>query len=113
MGQFYGKRKEGEVIDDEQCGSVSGLHEGNCGACLAAEVCNHPCHDWFLEIGLRLRIIDDDVNDAYDSTEEKESRKPSPLNKSQESILIYSSQDQLEDSFDPLLYGKTTTQSGE
>jgi len=44
-----------EILDDDQLGSISGLHEGDCGACLAAEVCNHPCcHDWFLEIGLRL-----------------------------------------------------------
>lgn len=38
-----------EILDDDPYGSLPGLHKGDCGACLAAEVCNHPCcHDWFL-----------------------------------------------------------------
>lgn len=97
-----------EVLDNTQ-GSVVRLHEGECGSCLAADVCTHSCcHDWFLDIGHRLRIIEDNANNSSDSDEEKESKTPSKSETIRESIFSYSTTDQIEDSSDPLLYGKTS-----
>lgn len=104
-----------EVLDDTS-GSATRLHEGECGACLAADVCNHTCcHDWFLEIGHRLRLIHEDEA-ARDSgtVEGDEAAHQSPSNTTQASIFRYSTAEQMDDACDPLLYGhKSAVQPGE
>lgn len=95
---------------------VTKLHLGECETCLAADVCNHPCcHDWFLEIGHRLRLIDEDegANDVGTSEETEMDHRPSPQT-SQASIFSFSRAEQMEDSCDPLLYcRKSTAKPGE
>ena len=68
-----------DVLDDTRS-SVVRLHEGECGACLAADVCSHPCcHDWFLEIGHQLRLVhDDEVASDTEASMGKESTGSSP-----------------------------------
>ena len=95
-----------DVLDDTRS-SVVRLHEGECGACLAADVCSHPCcHDWFLEIGHQLRLVhDDEVASDTEASMGKESTGSSPsANARKASIFRYSRREQMEDECDPLLY---------
>lgn len=80
---------------------LSEIHEGDCANCLATDPCNHPCcHNWFLEIGHRIGILKDEDICSDGSGEGKESEHP------QESILQHSPADQIDDTCDPLLYGR-------
>ena len=97
-----------ELLDDTR-DSVTSLHAGECATCLAADVCNHQCcHDWFLEIGHCLRIIEDEEAGESGSTEDKES-KQYPSDANQESIFSYSRREQMDDSCDPIFYGQKST----
>ena len=94
-----------KILEDTQESAIR-LHDGDCGSCLAADVCTHPCcHEWFLEIGQRLRIIEDQSYNSHDSMEDKETTTPSKSAKGQSSFFRYTKLDQMKDSCDPLLYG--------
>ncbi|KAJ7377557.1 hypothetical protein OS493_028541 [Desmophyllum pertusum] len=97
-----------ELLDDTR-GSVTSLHARECATCLAADVCNYQCcHDWFLDIGHRLRLIEDEEAGESGSKEDKES-KQYPSDANQESIFSYSRREQMDDSCDPLFYGQKST----
>ncbi|KAJ7377548.1 hypothetical protein OS493_028531 [Desmophyllum pertusum] len=94
---------------DDTRGSVTSLHARECATCLAADVCNYQCcHDWFLDIGHRLRLIEDEEAGESGSKEDKES-KQYPSDANQESIFSYSRREQMDDSCDPLFYGQKST----
>ena len=80
---------------------LSEIHEGDCANCLSTDPFNHPCcHNWFLESGHRNGILKDEDICSDGSGGRKESECP------QESILQHSPADQIDDTCDPLLYGR-------